>query len=116
MLRAGSGNPGNIAFLEGVVADQRRWHLPCKNDNGDRVGMSGGDTRDGIRCSRTGGHQGYPDLAGCPGVAVCGVHRPLFVANQNMFDIAAVKFIIDIDDGTAGIAENGVHIFFLKDL
>ena len=52
VLGAGPGDAGDIAFLEGVIANQRCRHLSCENDNGNRVGMGGGNARDGIRCPR----------------------------------------------------------------
>ncbi len=76
--------------------------------------MGGGNARDGIRCPRAGGGQGDTDFTRRPGIAVGGMNRCLFVADQDVFDIASVKFVIDVNDGAAGIAENGVHIFFLE--
>ena len=114
MLGAGPGDAGDIAFLEGVIANQRCRHLPRENDNGNRVGVGGGNARDGIRCPRAGCHQGDTYFTRCPGIAVGGVNRSLFMADQDVSDIASVKFVIDVNDRTTGIAENGVHIFFLE--
>ncbi|MCE1172918.1 hypothetical protein [Azovibrio restrictus] len=43
------------------------------------------------------------------------MHRSLLVAYQNMlYLILLEKFVIDVQDGTAGIPENMFHLFFLQ--
>ena len=56
----------------------------------------------------TGGGHADADLAGGAGVAVGHVRGALLVADQDVMDGELAQSVVDGEDGSAGIAEDGV--------
>ncbi len=116
VLGAGTGDAGDVALLEGVVADEVRGHLPREDDDGDGVHVGRGDPRHGVRGAGAGGGKRHADLSRCAGIAVGGVYGRLFVADEDVLEFAAVQLVIDVDDGTARVSEHDVHSLRLQAL
>ena len=55
-----------------------------------------------------------PTSAAGPGVSVRGMDGALLMADQDVPQIASEQFVINVDDGTAGIAEDGIHPLFFQ--
>ena len=114
MLGAGTRDARDVAFLESVVADEPCGHLPGENHQRNGIHVGRGNAGDGVGGAGTGGDQANADLAGRAGVAVGGVHRSLLVPDQNMFEIAFIELIVNIQNCSARIAENDLHLFFFQ--
>ena len=114
MFGAGTGDPGNVHFLEGVIADQVRGNLPGDDHHGNRIHVGGGDAGHGVGGARPGGDQANPGASAGPGISVRGVHGALFVTDQDMPNVGFYQFIIDIDDGAARKTKNGIHALFFQ--
>ena len=76
--------------------------------------MGGGDAGGQVGGAGAGGGEAHTHLSGGAGIAVCGVGGALLVGGQNVADPALipVQFVIDVQDGAAGIAEDSVHLLF----
>ena len=64
------------------------------------------------------GSEAHPHLAGGSGIAIGGVGGPLLVGGQYVvyFILVVIQFIIEIQDGPARIAEDGVHLLLQQAL
>ena len=103
---AGPGDADGVAFLEGVVADQMRRHLPGEDDDGDRVAERVGQAGHRVGRARTGRDQNRADLAGRARIAFGGVHGALLVPHQNMVHFVLLKQrVVDRQHCTARIAK-----------
>ena len=78
------GDADVVRLLEGVAADDRGRDLSREADNGDRVGVGGGQARHRVGERRAGGHQGHTRTTAGAGVAVRHVDRALLVAGQDV--------------------------------
>ena len=104
---AGPGDADRVAFLEGVVADQVRRHLPGDDDKRDRVAQRIGQSGDRIGRARPGGDQHGADLAGRARIAFGGVHGALLVPHQDVLHLVLVEQrVVDRQHRAAGIAKN----------
>ena len=112
-LGNGHGDAGDINLLEGVLADQILCHVAGDEHNGGGVQIGGGDAGDqvggaGAGCGETDAH-----LAGGAGITVRSVRSALLVGGEDVLDLLAVavqlKLIVDVQDGTARIAEDGIN-------
>ena len=113
VLDAGTGDADRIDFLEGIVANQRRWYLAGDDDQRDGIGVGGGDAGHGVGQTGAGGDDGDADLAGSARVAVRLVNGTLFVPREDVGDVfLLVNRVIDVQHGTAGVAENVFHLLF----
>jgi hypothetical protein len=110
---AGPGDSHNVHFLKSIVPDETGVHLPGEDHHGNRVHISRGNSRDGVGCTRSRGHQADADVACCASISVRGMNCALLVADHDVTDITHHQLIIDVDDGTSRIPENGIHPFFL---
>ena len=117
MLRTRPGNPYYIHFLKGIVPDERRGNLPCQNNHGNGIGIGRGDARDCIGGTGAGSGKTNPHLSRSARVPIGGMHSALLMPHQNMSQLRmAGQFVINIDDGSAGIAEEKVYAFTLQTL
>ena len=74
------------------------------DQSGDRVGGAG-----------AAGHQHHADLAGGAGVALGGVHRAAFLADQDVADgVLLEDRVVDRQYGAAGIAEDDLDALVLQ--
>ena len=87
MFHARAGDADRVAFLEGIATNDRGRHLAGDDYQRNGVHVSRGNTGDGIRGARAGGHQHHAGFAGRPGVTISGVSRALLMTNQNMSDV-----------------------------
>ncbi len=111
VLGAGPRDADRVAFLEGVVADQVRRHLPGDDHQRDGVAQCIGQAGDRVGGARAGRHQHAADLAGRARVALGRVHGALLVTHEHMLQAVRLleQRIVDRQHGTARIAEQMLH-------
>ena len=106
VLGAGPGDADGVAFLERVVADQMRRHLPGDADQRDRIHQRVRQRRHHVGGAGTRGHQHHARLAGRARIAFGGMAGALLVAHQDVLDLALLEnLVIDRKHRAAGIAE-----------
>ena len=110
VLGAGPGDADGVAFLEGVVADQMRRHLPGDADQRDRIHQRIRQRRHHVGGAGTRGHQHHARLAGRARIALGGVAGALLVPDQDVLDLALLEnLVIDRKHRAARIAEDVLH-------
>ena len=110
VLGAGARDADRIALLEGVVADQVRWHLAGDAHDGNGIHQRIGEPGDGIGCTGSGGDQHDADFAGGARVALGRVHGAAFLPHQHVLDFLLLEqLVVDRQHGPAGIAEDVRH-------
>ena len=115
VLDAGSSDADRVAFLEGVGADQARSHLARKDNHGNRVGIGRGNARDGVGGAGAARDQSHADFVRAARVGVCGMHRGLLVANEDVTEVfLLVDFVVDGQNGAARVPENVFDAFGVK--
>ena len=111
-LGDGHSDPGDVHLLKGVLTDEIFPHIDGDEDHGGGVHIGGGDTGGKVGGPGAGGGEADAHLAGGTGVAVGRVGRPLLMGGENVADLllvtTALKLVVDVQNGAAGIAENGV--------
>ena len=100
-----------VAFLERVVADEVRRHLPGDDDERDRVAQRVGEPGDGVGRARPRRHQHAAHLAGGARIALGGMHRTLLMPHQDVANtvLRLEQRVIDRQYRAAGIAEDVLH-------
>ena len=117
VLDARPGDPDAIDLLKCVAADRVGGYLSGNHHHGDRVHVRGRDAGDRVRGAGTRRDQNDARLARGAGVAVRHVRRTLLVANEDVLDvILRVNLVVDVEHGSAGIAEEVLHPFVLEKL
>ena len=117
MLDNRHGDAGDVSFLEGVCADRGTRHLAGDRDDRDRVHVGIGDGGDEVRGAGAGGGHAHADLAGGLCVALSGVARALFVADQDVAHLLGVhQRVVGGQDRTTGDAEYGLDPGMLQRL
>ena len=86
VLGAVAGDADGVGLLEGVGADQRGRHLAGDDDHRDRVHQRVGDAGDRVGRAGAGGDEHDAGLAGRARIALRGVGRGLFVADEDVLD------------------------------
>ena len=115
VLDDGQGDARDVAFLEGVASQGAQGHLAADDHHGDGVHVGGGNAGDGVGGTGAGGDDDRASLAGCAGIAVCGMGRALLVAHQDVVQLLAViQRIVDEDGLAAGIAEDSIDAGVLE--
>ncbi len=117
MLGHRPGDPDDIHFLEGVVADQHGRHLAGEDHHRNRIAIGRSNAGHGIGGAGAGGNQGHPHLALDPAIGIGGMDRRLFVANQNVGKfLGPQQFVVKIDDRAAGKSEDNLDSLFFQAL
>ena len=111
VLGDGQGDAGDVDLLEGVGAEDLGGDLAGDADDGDGVEHGGGDAGDEVGGAGAGGGHADADLAGGAGVAVGHVGGALLVADEDVVDGELAQGVVDGQDGSAGIAEDGGDAF-----
>ena len=107
VFRARPRDADGVAFLERVVADEMRRHLPGDDDERDGIAQRVGQAGDGIGGAGPGRDQHGADLAGRARITLGGMHRALFVPHQDVPHLVLLEQrVVDRQHGAAGIAEN----------
>ena len=115
MLDDRDRDPGDVALLKRVGADQVRPHLPGDADERGRVHPGVGDRGDEVRGARPGGGEGDTDPARRAGVALGHVARALLVAGEHVADRrAAGERVVGRQDRASRDAEHRVDAFGLE--
>ncbi len=111
VLGDGEGDAGDVDFLECVGAEDFGGDLSGDGDDGDAVEHGRGDAGDEVGCAGAGGGHADSDLAGGAGVAVGHVGGALLVAHEDVVDGEFAQRVVDGEDGSAGVAEDGGGAF-----
>ena len=107
VLGAGPGDADGVAFLERVVADQMRRHLPGDADQRDRIHQRVAQRRHHVGGAGARGHQHHAGQSGGARIAFGGVAGALLVPHQDVLDFALLEnLVIDRQHRAAGIAED----------
>ena len=107
VLGAGARDTDRIAFLEGIVADQVRRHLPCEADHGDRVHQGIGEARHRIGGAGAGGDEHHAALAGGARIAFRRMGGTLLMADEDVLHLLLLEnLVIDRKHGAARIPED----------
>ena len=101
----------NIHLLERIFSQKRRSYVAGDCHHRNRVHARSGNSGYKIRSAGAGCGQTYAYFSGGTCVTVCCMRSSLFMGGKYMIDFVtvSVKCIIDIQDGTARISENGIH-------
>ena len=111
VLGDGQRDARDVAFLEGVGADQLAAHLPGDADDGRGIHHRRRDTGHEVGGAGAGGGNRHADLPGRPGVTVGHVGGALFVAHQHVPDRVVEHRVVGGKDGSARVAEDAGHAF-----
>ena len=104
------GDADGVAFLERIIADQMRRHLPGDDDERNRVAERIGQAGDGVGRTGPRGDENGTDLAGRARITLGGVHGALLVPHQDVIHLILLEQrVVDRQHRTAGIAENVFH-------
>ena len=118
MLCNRHGNACNIHFLKGILSQHGKCNI-CRNRyHRHRIHICRCNTRNQIGGAGATGRHTYTYLTCCTSISISGMRCSLLVRSQNMSDFIAmlVQGIINIQDRTSGISENGIHSLFLQTL
>ena len=106
VLGARPGNPGGVALLKGIVADQVRGHLARQADDGNAVHQGIRQTGDRIGRAGPGRHQYHAHLSRRARVTLGGVNGARLLAHQDVADrVLLEELVVNRQDGAAGIPE-----------
>ena len=105
VFRARPRHADNVRLLEGVITDDVGGHLTRKHDDGSGIHEGVRQTGDNVRAAGSGGDQYNPRTSCGAGIPLRHVHRPLFVAGENVAHSAAVKGIVDGQNGPSWVPE-----------
>ena len=116
MLRNRHGDAGHVHLLEGVLAKQGKIDITGNGNHRNRVHIGGCKTCDKVGRTRAAGRHAYPDFTGGSGITVRRMCSPLLMRSTNMSDFLfmQVKLVINIENGSAGISENRIHLLFFQ--
>ena len=115
VLGGGTGDAGRVRFLECVVADQVGGHLAGQADHGYAVHQRIAQAGDGVGRAGAGGDQHDAHLTGRPCVALGGVDRAAFLADQDVADgILVEDRVVDRQYRATRIAEDHFHALVLQ--
>ena len=119
-LRDGLRHTHEVHLLESVGTEGRDGHLSGNDDDWRGVEHRIGNTREGVRHTRTAGDQGHTHLTGYTGIALGSVGGALLVAHQNMVETFLLascvveERVIDGHNAATGVAEDGLHALSLQ--
>ena len=116
MLRNRCRNADNVCLLKGVLADIWIGDLPRDADHRNGVHIRRCNPRHEVRRARSRGRKDHADLARGARIAVCRMCGALFMAREDMRKFHLIYFIIQREDGTAGIAKDDLHALLPKAL
>ena len=110
----GHGDARDVNLLKRVLAHEVFRHIAGDEYHGGRVHISRGDACGEVGAPRAGGGEAHAYLAGGTGIAVRCMGSALLMGGENMPNFAAivVKLVINVQDGAAGVAKNGIHTLF----
>ena len=105
---------GDIHFLERILTDQAFTDIAGNKDHRRRIHVSRCDSCCQIGCARSAGRKADSYLTRASRVAIGCMRCALLVGSQNMTDLVTVliQSIVDIQDRSARIAEDGIHTLF----
>ena len=110
-LVAGARDAEGVGFLEGVAADELGVHLAGDGDDGDGIHHGVDQAGDQVGGAGAGSGAADADLAGGARIAFGGEAGVLFVAHEDVADVAVVEGVVKRQGDAAGIAEEAVDAF-----
>ena len=116
VLRDRCRHTDNVRLLKGVLADIWIGDLPRDADHRNGVHIRRCNPRHEVRRARSRGRKDHADLARGARIAVCSVRGALFMAREDMRKFHLIYFIVQREDGTAGIAKDDLHALLPKAL
>ena len=112
VLGDGQRDAGDVDLLEGVGAEDLGGDLAGDGDDGDGVEHGGGEAGDEVGRAGAGGGHADAGASGGARVAVGHVRGALLVAHEHVVDGGELaQRVVDREDGSAGIAEDGGGAF-----
>ena len=90
VFRDGHDHACNVHLLEGIPSQQVHRHVGRDGHHGNRIHLSGGDSRDEIGGSGTGGRQADAHLSGRSRIAVRRMGSPLLMGCKHMMDLVGM--------------------------
>ena len=114
------GNTHEVNLLKGICSQCSDGHLSGNHHNRSGVHHGIGNARESVCCTRTTGDKRHTHLAADTCIALGSVCCALLMSHKYMVEAfllatsIVVKGIINGHDGTAGIAEDGLHPFCLQ--
>ena len=116
VLRDRARDPDRVGFLEGVVADQFGGHLTGEDHDGHRVHVGVGDARYRVGGTGPAGDQYRTHTPRGLGIAFGHVRAALLMAYKNVLKarLEAGDFVVDVDDGAAGMPEDDLDALGLQ--
>ena len=107
VLGAGPRDADRIAFLERVVADEVRRHLPGDADERDGIHQRVGEAGHRVGGAGAGRDERDADLAGRARIAFRRMQRAAFLAHEDVLDLVLLEqLVVDRQHGAAGVAED----------
>ena len=104
-----------VAFLERVLADRMRRHLPGDDDQRNRIHIRRRDAGNRVGDARTRRHERDTDLVRRARIAVRSMHGALLVPHQDVLHFVLLEqLVVDVEDSAARIAEDVLDAFFLQ--
>ena len=112
------GDTGGVDLLKGILTQQVLAHIAGDKYHGGGIQIGSGDAGGQVRGAGAGGGEADAHLAGGAGITVSRVSRALLVGGQNVveFTLVTVEFIVQVQDGAAGIAEDGIYVLLQQAL
>lgn len=110
-LGARSGDSDNVGLLEGVSTDNGGQHLAGEDNHGGTVRKSVLHGCDDVGGTGAGGDENDTGLAGGTCVALGHVAGALLVSGEHKVEVlGVVNSVKDGENGTTGVAEDGVDV------
>ena len=112
VLGDGSGDAGNIRFLERIPANEVGGYLTADHHQRDGIHIGGGDAGDHIADPGTAGGETDAYFSRSPGIPVRCMDGSLFMAGEDMGEFHPVQGIIQAQHRTSRISEDDLDLFF----
>src|SRR5580704_145673 len=111
VFRCRARDAEGIGLLEGVAADELRGDLAGDSDDGDGIHHGVNESGDEVGGARAGRGAADAHLAGGTRVAFGGETGILFVAHEDVADVAVEEGVVEGEGDAARIAEEAVDAF-----
>ena len=116
VLGDGERDAGDVGFLKRVGPDQLAADLSGDADDRRRIQHRRRNAGDHVGRARSGGRDGHADSAARAGKAIRHVSRALFVAHQNVVNLAVLQRVVGGQNRAARISEHVLDAFALQAL
>jgi hypothetical protein len=115
VLHDRSRNTDHVRLLKSILTDQVTLHLSGDHDHRDRIHVGRGDTGHRIRRAGPRRHQHHTGLTRGARIAVRRMRGRLFVAHENVRDLAGLEQrVVDVQDCAARITKDKLNALILE--